>query len=140
MKKTVMLIVLAISMTGCSTFYTRCLCGGYRETPIYPATTGNWTAIVSIVYETVSHPMSCSCWATFIGLPLMLIDTPISIAVDTLCLPHDIYTWPDWAEAREKQLRIQGELDKALKDVEQSEDYNVTDAVPSPQMHNAGQK
>ena len=133
MKKTVMLIViLSLSMTGCSTFFTRCFCGGCRETPIYPATTGNVTAIVSIVCETVSHPMSCSCWATCIGLPLMLIDTPISIAVDTICLPHDIYTWPQWRAVREKQLKLQDDARQRLTKIGTPEQQTSTDAVPSP--------
>jgi len=126
-------------MTGCSTFFTRCFCGGHKETPIYPATIANVTSIVGTPYEAVSDPKSSS-FERWGGWLVMLIDTPISIIIDTILLPYDIYTWPQWIEACERHKtnipeaqRKAAESEAAANMLESKRKYDQThstDAVP----------
>lgn len=83
------LISLAAMETGCGTILARSDGGVWDSPRLYPATQVNAEFLGVIGEEPnsgdIGQQLACAV------SPLFLLDLPISIATDTLCLPFDIY-------------------------------------------------
>jgi len=81
----ILLLLLVFHCNGCCTLFTRA--AGFRHEGIYPATKCD-TEISRDVYHQAIYYQH---YSYILLTPLILIDYPISITLDTLLLPIDIF-------------------------------------------------
>ena len=86
------LFIISISLfSGCATVKVRFNPNEERESfaPLYPATTLIWCEILEPVFfpngDRFRQKMA------LLWLPIEIIDVPISVVTDTVCLPIDVY-------------------------------------------------
>ena len=97
--------MLTVLSSGCGTFVERFPLDSHPKPPIcYPATCFDGQLIAGPFipdnYETSGFPKLAGCM--LIGI----VDLPISLAIDTVCIPYDIYVWehpPIWVEEPTKK-------------------------------------
>lgn len=91
MRKTVIALPVFLLMTGCGTFLARRGDPHAASLPhVYPATYLSGTFVVAPWSEGGGlDPMPYRLSLTAVGI----VDTPISLLTDTLCLPFDAFLW-----------------------------------------------
>lgn len=83
MKRSFVIILSLLLLTGCALAITRGFAIDHKRHDYYPATKFDLVCM----YET-SRALRLDLMAAFL---LCLIDTPISLTIDTICFPYDIY-------------------------------------------------